>query len=403
MARTGARCISCGTPSVEVLMDLGPQPPSNRFLRPDEASEARHPLVLGQCQACALLQLIRPMPLEMVKSRFEWLTYNEPEGHLDRLVERLAGLPELNPKASILGITYKDDSTLKRFGGLGFARTRRLDPAVDLGIEDQRASLETIQAALTPARAEALAERHGRADLVVARHILEHAHDPSAFLQACARLARPGGWMVFEMPDSRKFLDAGDQCFLWEEHIAYFTPSTLRGHCACNGFANPEIIIDPYPLEDSLIGLVRNTRGESSRAAADPEEIARGQRFRALAQAQRAAWRATLARLGTEGKRVAVFGAGHLAAKFINFYGVADLIACVIDDNPHKQQLRMPGSGLPIIGSAALADRAIDLCLLSLSPESEQRVLEAKKDFRAGGGEFRSIFALSPIGIRAAA
>ena len=82
---------------------------------------------------------------------------------------------------------------------------------------------------------------------------------------------------------------------------------------------------------------------------------------------------------------------------------MADLIACVIDDNPHKQQLRMPGSGLPIIGSAALADRAIDLCLLSLSPESEQRVLEAKKDFRAGGGEFRSIFALSPIGIRAAA
>ena len=97
MARTGARCISCGTPSVEVLMDLGPQPPSNRFLRPSETSEARHPLVLGQCQACALLQLIRPMPLEMVKSRFEWLTYNEPERHLDRLVARLAGLPELNP------------------------------------------------------------------------------------------------------------------------------------------------------------------------------------------------------------------------------------------------------------------------------------------------------------------
>jgi SAM-dependent methyltransferase len=382
-------------------MDLGLQPPSNRFLRPGESSAERHPLVLGQCATCALLQLVRPMPVEMVKPRFDWLTYNEPEGHLDRLVERLVGLPELTPQASILGITYKDDSTLKRFNRLGFERTRRLDPGADLGIADGRASLETIQGVLTPARAEALAEKHGRADLVVVRHILEHAHDPAAFLQACARLARPGGWMVFEMPDSRKFLDAGDQCFLWEEHIAYFTPATLRGHCARNGFANVEIILDPYPLEDSLIGLVKNERGEPAPAPTDADEIARARRFRTLADERRSAWRAALARLGAEGRRVAVFGAGHLAAKFISFNGVADLIECVIDDNPHKQRLRMPGSGLPIVGSAALAD--VDLCLLSLSPESEQRVLEAKKEFRARGGEFRSIFALSPIGMRAAA
>ena len=62
-----ARCISCRTTAVEVLLDLGPQPPSNRFLRPGEDSEERHPLVLGQCQACALLQLIQPMPVEMVR------------------------------------------------------------------------------------------------------------------------------------------------------------------------------------------------------------------------------------------------------------------------------------------------------------------------------------------------
>src|SRR5262245_2219314 len=105
--RVSARCISCDAPAVEMLMDFGPQPPSNRFLRPADGTEERHPLLLGQCQACTLLQLIEPMPVEMVRSRFEWLTYSEPEGHLDQLVERLAKLPGLTPEAKIIGLTYK--------------------------------------------------------------------------------------------------------------------------------------------------------------------------------------------------------------------------------------------------------------------------------------------------------
>jgi hypothetical protein len=80
-------CLSCGG-TVGLLVDFGMQPPSNRFEQPTATQPERHRLQLGQCGSCALLQLIDPMPPSMAKSRFEWLTYNEPEGHLDRLVER---------------------------------------------------------------------------------------------------------------------------------------------------------------------------------------------------------------------------------------------------------------------------------------------------------------------------
>jgi hypothetical protein len=43
----------------------------------------RHPLTIGQCGGCGLVQLMSPMSLDMVKARFEWLVYNEPESHLD--------------------------------------------------------------------------------------------------------------------------------------------------------------------------------------------------------------------------------------------------------------------------------------------------------------------------------
>ena len=60
----------------------------------------------------------------------------------------------------------------------------------------------------------------------------------------------------------------------------------------------------------------------------------------------------------------------------------------------------MPGSRLPIRSSSVIEDERIDLCLLSMSPESEEKVLLAKKAYLERGGEFRSIFPLSPLALQ---
>src|SRR5690242_17643270 len=103
-------CRGCAAKAVRVLVDFGPQPPSNRFERPDAPNAETHPLVAGQCAACGLIQLIDPMPPAMARSRFDWLTYNEPEGHLDDLAARLLRLPGVGPGSRVIGLTYKDDS-----------------------------------------------------------------------------------------------------------------------------------------------------------------------------------------------------------------------------------------------------------------------------------------------------
>ena len=56
---------------------------------------------------------------------------------------------------------------------------------------------------------------------------------------------------------------------------------------------------------------------------------------------------------------IALFGAGHLACAFANFMGVTDLIDFVADDTPQKQNKFLPGARLPILPSAALAERKI--------------------------------------------
>ena len=77
---------------------------------------------------------------------------------------------------------------------------------------------------------------------------------------------------------------------------------------------------------------------------------------------------------------------------------VDDTIEFIIDDNPHKRGLYMPGSHLPIVASSALLEHDITLCLLSLNPIGEENVIAKNAAFAEHGGTFASIF---PASVRA--
>jgi len=271
-----SKCICCGAEKIEALIELGLQPPSNRYLDTKSDDCETYPLTFGFCPDCGLAQLINPMAPETVRSHHEWITYNEPEGHLDALVEVLRAKLGHAEQINIIGVTYKDDTTLQRFEKQGKATVYRIDENGDLGIYDPLASLETIQEALSPAVAEKLAMQKGKADIVLVRHILEHAHQPRAFLEACRKLCRDDGLLVFEVPDCRKVLNGHDHCFLWEEHISYFMPTTLQRFFEEAGLNSLEIKVYPYPMEDSLIAIVRNVAsGNPAMKAEIRDEVSR--------------------------------------------------------------------------------------------------------------------------------
>lgn len=399
-ASSPSTCCAClAEASVEVLLDFGEQPPSNRFLTEGEQEIDRHPLLIGQCSACGLVQLVEPMSVDMVASRFDWLTYNEPESHLDRTVDKLAEVLGQKRDARILGLTYKDESTLRRFTERGFGQCAEIDLAAVAGTDIPRTAIERMQDLVSVDNCRRAASELGRADLLMVRHVLEHAHQPREFFEALRELVVPGGLVVFEVPDSSRFLASGDVCFFWEEHITYFNESTLGRFVATVGGTLEALWVEPYPMENSLIAVVRLGEGNATAASDDGQlaaDLAQGRELARLHGESTRRYRAALEKLRAEGRSVYGFGAGHLAAKFINFNQVGDLLGGVIDDSPDKQGLRMPGSALPIVGSAVLDDGSVDLCLMSLSPESEAKVVAAKNAYIEAGGEMRSMFSLSP-------
>ena len=158
------------------------------------------------------------------------------------------------------------------------------------------------------------------------------------------------------------------------------------GIALVSGFADVEIIFYPYPLEDSLVGLVRTEREDLPRASSDPSGASRaGGIFGDGRRTPRRVARA-LGRLRARRHDASPFSAPGISRRNLSTsIDLADLIECVIDDNPNKQGLRCRGRGLPIVGSAALENGAVDLCLLAAQPGERANVLAKRRRASASG------------------
>jgi cupin fold WbuC family metalloprotein len=394
---TSKPCRCCGESALETILDLGPQPICSHLLGDAASSAARHPLALARCLRCGQIQLLDPAPVSLLRSPHPWLTYIEPEGHLDKLVEELIARPGAGPHWRVSGVTYKDASTLARFQQQGWTQCWQLDPAQDLDIADGTTDLAIVQAQLTPERARRAAERHGRADIVLVRHLLEHAHDPRRFLAAIKELVAPGGVAVFECPDSQRAFLHRDYTVVWEEHALYFTAPLFARFFRHGGMRLERLRVFPYAVENSLVAIVRTEAAGAAPRTSESElqgERETLQRYADDFPRQREAWQRWSE---TGGRRIAAFGAGHATCAFINFFGLASKIEFVADDHPKKQGLFLPGSTAPIRPSTTLETAGVETCLLGLSPESEARVLTRLETARTKGVQFVSIFPLSEL------
>jgi len=394
-------CIACGG-AIRILSNFGVQALTNYF--PTNVGEIVrvHPLILGTCTVCATVQLCNPCPEEMLRPPRP-MRYNEPEGHLDTLVDEVVSLPGVSRHSRFCGLTYKESTTLERLSRLGFHDLTTLSPRDDFQITDESAGLETIQARLTSEVADMLVARHGTFDVVFVRHLLEHVHHLTGFLPAVKCLTTPAGYVIFEVPDCTTMFDVLDYSFLWEEHISYFTPATLASTLRNHGLNPCRVLTYPYAFENSLVAITRRDSPPLQPTHERPDvpsgEHRLADRYAASFPRIRELWREKLTALKRQGP-VAVLGAGHLAVTFINLLGLEGMIDCVCDDASDKVDLWIPGTQLQISSTDVLLQHPFSVCLMAVAPDSEPRVLARHQEFINRGGRFASIFAASDYAMK---
>ena len=220
------RCLITGE-FVTKILDLGQHAYADTFIAEDQLhmSEPVFPLQLFLNPSSGQIQLGYASDAE---DRYNLYSYSYTSSnsqtarhHWDEYANTIKN--KYNTRGLVVEIGSNDAYLIKQFQDkdttvLGIDSSQTMcDIAKEKGVESL-AALFNIDTAVE------VAEEHGKAAVIIANNVFNHANDPVNFASGVAQLLDKDGIFVFELPywasmvDSGRFVD-----MVYHEHISYFT------------------------------------------------------------------------------------------------------------------------------------------------------------------------------------
>jgi len=380
----------------EIILSVDRMPISNRYLSNNiEDKSPLYNLSLAVSTETGIINMVKPFPVHELRPRYDWLTCYEPEEHLDNVVNIVSEIPNINKDSKIYGFSYKDESFLSRLRCIGYTNCNKIDPVHDLGIEFKPFGIESMQMNFNHVACQNILNRIGPIDLFVFRHVIEHAYDIDEFFDTALGILKQGAYAYIELPCCKRLINSGDPCMLWEEHIYYFTESSFSEYIRRKKIVVYYSKVYNYTFEDCIVLIVQNKKNVSNidiNIFNLNNDLLNARLYKLKFEQRKLSVKAKLKELKSKYTCIALFGAGHLAITFLAALDIGEYFDFVIDDDKNKNKLFLPVLNLPIYSSEILQMRNIKLCLLSLNPQNQEKILAKNQLFMSNGGIFASIF-----------
>ncbi len=218
-------------------------------------------------------------------------------------------------------------------------------------------------------------ELRDSADLVVAAHVLEHAHQPRSFLQDLISLAKPGGLIYIEVPSVEAMSELRDSAAqtIHFGHISQFCVEVLNQLCVSEALevvSNEVSAAEKYPL---LRGLYQKPR----RVATIAEQFRRHAGFNDIQAIQ--AKKVLVELLESSNKSLVLWGCGDDLFDILQSLNPPEQAklakrAKLVDMNPGKQGKSFAGLDVcdPVVLHASSVEKVL-ICSRSKLIQSDIR------------------------------
>lgn len=394
-------CRFCATPLRDSFIDLGMSPLCQSHVEPDglEVMEPFYPLHARVCHNCFLVQLQAFVsPGDIFSDYAYFSSYSDSwVAHARRYAKDMQARLCVDRDSFVVEIASNDGYLLQHFLADG-VRVRGFEPAANVAREAERRGIPTTVEFFGAATARDFAAAHGRADLLLGNNVLAHVPDINDFVAGMKVLLAPTGIITMEFPHLLRLIEGNQFDTIYHEHFSYLSLAvverifaahgltvfdvdelathggSLRIHARHDDAAEPEV--------SPAVGALR--RSESEFGLFDAGTYARfGERVREtkrallefLIDARRA------------GKRVVGYGAPGKGNTLLNYCGIrTDFLDFTVDRSPHKQGRYTPGTRIPILAPAAIAEARPDYVLIL--PWNLAAEIQAQLDYiRDWGGQ----------------
>jgi SAM-dependent methyltransferase len=371
-------CRLCGERLTETFVDLGMSPLCESYLDAEQldSPETFYPLHVRICPACLLVQLPAYVPGEDIFSDYAYFSsYSDSwvahaKRYADAMVDRLG----LDAGSLVTEVASNDGYLLQHFVAARIP-VLGVEPAANIAEVARGKGIRTETAFLGAKTGAELADRYGRADLVVGNNVYAHVPDLIGFTAGLAALVKPDGLVTLEFPHLLRLVEGRQYDTIYHEHYQYLSLLTAQRALATADL----VVVDVDEL---------TTHGGSLRVHARPA-ISAGEpapSVKAVLDAESAAGLDTLdghsgfagavhrikqdllsfllwAR--SDGATVVGYGAPGKGNTLLNHCGIrTDLLAWTVDRSPYKQGRFLPGTHIPIHSPERIAQTRPDFVLV---------------------------------------
>ena len=250
-----------------------------------------------------------------------------------------------------------------------------IEPSAKVAQVAQEKGIETKVAFFGSDLARELKKQGVIPKLMVANNVLAHVPDINDFVAGFSILLSEEGIATFEFPHLSKLIENNEFDTIYHEHYSYLSVEALNGVFERHGLHIYDVEFlsthgGSLRLYVSRPGFKEKKIAELNKVADierkwSPRSLKVVEEFRDRSFSVKLNLIDELVRLKRDGKKVVGYGAAAKGNTLLNYCGIHnDLIDYVVDRNPAKQSMLLPGSRIPVLDLSQLLVANPDVILI---------------------------------------
>ena len=373
------KCRHCAAPLEYTFLDLGFAPPSNAYLTSEDLArpEKYYPLKIKVCNQCWLVQTEDYAQAdELFSSEYAYFSSTSTGwlAHAARYAEKMTRQLALTKDSLVIEVASNDGYLLKNFLAAGIP-CLGIEPTASTAVAAEKLGIPVMREFFGEQLGEQLSAAGKQADLIAGNNVYAHVPDINDFTLGLKAALKPGGTITLEFPHLMRLLEHTQFDTVYHEHFSYLSLYTVDRIFKAAGLRVFDI--EELPTHGGSLRIygchaqeARETTSAVSAMLAQEgrqglQTLATYQNFQARADRVKDDLLDFLIEQKRAGKKVAAYGAAAKGNTLLNYAGVKpDLLPFVCDAAAAKQGKFMPGSHIPILAPAVLADQRPDFLVI---------------------------------------
>jgi len=395
-------CRFCKAKLSTTFINLGKSPLANSFLSYDDLSQKEifYPLHAFVCDECFLVQLNEIINPEFIFTNYLYFSsYSDIWlKHAEQYVKKMVSKFDIDKNSQVVEIGSNDGYLLQYFIKKNISVVG-IEPAKNIAKIAIKKGIPTKIKFFSKKTAKTLLRSGVSTDLLIGNNVLAQVPNLHDFIEGMKILLKSTGIITLEFPHLLQLIKHNQFDTIYHEHYSYFSLLTLEKVFSSHGltiFDVEEIPMqggslrifakhsenDNHPINEKVYALLEKEK------QFELNDISTYMNFSRKIKALENSIRDFFITAKKSNKKIVCYGAAAKGNTLLNYCGIGtDLVDYVVDKNPHKQGLFLPGTHIHINSPEKIQETKPDY-LVILPWNLKNEIIQQSSYIRDWGGKF---------------